>query len=172
MMKVSLLARIDLALRRLMPLLMTLGLVILSQVPMQLPAATPIAPALALVSIYFWALHQPDLIPAPAVFAIGLFQDALSGLPIGLNAFIFLAIYGLVVSQRRYFFGKSFGVLWWGFATVAAVVGAMQWAAMSILSAQVLPVLAVAVEQLTAAALYPVVAYVFVLTHRSILREA
>ncbi len=124
------------------------------------------------MSIYFWALHQPDLIPAPAVFAIGLFQDALSGLPIGLNAFIFLAIYGLVVSQRRYFFGKSFGVLWWGFATVAAVVGAMQWAAMSILSAQVLPVLAVAVEQLTAAALYPVVAYVFVLTHRSILREA
>lgn len=172
MMKTSLWMRIDLAVRRLTPLLITLGLVVLSQVPMQLPAATPIAPALALIAVYFWALHQPDLIPAPAVFAIGLFQDILSGLPIGLNAFTLLVIYGLVVSQRRYFFGKSFIVLWWGFATVAVVVGTLEWVAMSVLSAQFLPVLPVAVEQLTAAALYPVVAYIFVLTHRSILREA
>lgn len=172
MMKTSAWVRIDLALRRLTPLLITLGLVVVSQVPMQLPAAMPIAPAFALISVYFWALHHPDLIPAPAVFVIGLFQDILSGLPIGLHAFILLVVYGLVVSQRRYFFGKSFGVLWWGFATVAVVVGAMEWAAMSLLSVQFLPVLPVAVEQLTAAALYPVVAYVFVLTHRSILREA
>jgi rod shape-determining protein MreD len=172
MMKIGVWTRIDLAVRRLTPLLITVGLVILSQVPMHLPAPAPIAPALALISVYFWALHQPDLIPAPAVFAIGLFQDILSGLPVGFNAFILLVIYGLVVSQRRYFFGKSFGVLWWGFATVAVVVGAMEWMAMSLLSAQFLSIVPVVVEQLTAAALYPVVAYVFVLTHRSILREA
>ena len=94
------------------------------------------------------------------------------GLPIGLNAFILLVLYGIVVSQRRYFFGKSFGVLWWGFATVAVVIGALEWAMMSILSATVLSVMPIVVEQLTTAALYPVVAYVFVLTHRSILREA
>jgi rod shape-determining protein MreD len=172
MMKVGIWLRIDQALRRLTPLLLTLGLVILSQVPMQLPAATPIAPAFALIAVYFWGLHQPDLIPAPAVFAIGLFQDILGGLPIGLNAFIFLVLYGLVVSQRRYFFGKSFGVLWWGFATVAVVIGALEWVVMSALSTTFLSVTPIAVEKLTTAALYPVVAYVFVLTHRSILREA
>jgi rod shape-determining protein MreD len=172
MMKTSVWMRIDLAVRRLTPLLMTLGLVVLSQVPMQLPGAMPISPAFALISVYFWGLHQPDLVPAPAVFAIGVFQDILAGLPIGLSAFVLLVIYGLVVSQRRYFFGKSFGVLWWGFATVVVVVGAMQWAAMSVLSAQFLPVMPIIVEQITTAALYPVVAYVFVLTHRSILREA
>jgi hypothetical protein len=48
----------------------------------------------------------------------------------------------------------------------------MQWVAMSVLSAQFLPVMPIAVEQVTTAALYPIVAYVFVLTHRSILREA
>ena len=88
-----------------------------------------------------------------------------------MNAFVLLALYGLVVSQRRYFFGKSFGVLWWGFATAAIVIGALEWALMSILSGQFLAVTPVAVEQLTAAALYPVIAYIFVLTHRSILRE-
>lgn len=170
-MKSSLWLRLDLAVRRLAPLLLTLVLVILSQVPMQLPAAMPIAPAFAVISVYFWGLHQPDVMPAPVVFAVGLFQDILSGLPIGLNAFLLLVLYGLVVSQRRYFFGKSFGVLWWGFAMVAIVTGFLEWAMMSILSAQFLAVTPVAVEQLTTAALYPVVAYIFVLTHRSILRE-
>ena len=82
-----------------------------------------------------------------------------------------LVLYGLVVSQRRYFFGKSFVVLWWGFAMLAIVTGFLEWAMMSILSGRFLAVMPVAVEQLTTAALYPVVAYIFVLTHRSILRE-
>jgi rod shape-determining protein MreD len=167
----SLWLRLDIAARKLAPLLLTLVLVILSQVPMQLPASMPISPAFAVISIYFWGLHQPDVMPAPAVFAVGLFQDILGGLPIGLNAFMLLVLYGLVVSQRRYFFGKSFGVLWWGFAMLAIVAGFMQWAMMSVFSGRLLAVAPVAVEQLTTAALYPVVAYIFVLTHRSILRE-
>jgi rod shape-determining protein MreD len=171
MMKTALWLRLDIAARRLAPLLLTLVLVVLSQIPMQLPAAMPISPAFAVISIYFWGLHQPDVLPAPAVFAVGLFQDILGGLPIGLNAFMLLVLYGLVVSQRRYFFGKSFIVLWWGFAMVAIVTGFLEWAMMSILSGRILAVLPVAVEQLTTAALYPVVAYIFVLTHRSILRE-
>jgi rod shape-determining protein MreD len=167
----SLWLRLDIAARKLAPLLLTLVLVILSQVPMQLPASMPISPAFAVISIYFWGLHQPDVMPAPAVFAVGLFQDILGGLPIGLNAFMLLVLYGLVVSQRRYFFGKSFGVLWWGFAMLAIVAGFMQWAMMSVFSGRLLAVAPVAVEQFTTAALYPVVAYIFVLTHRSILRE-
>jgi len=171
MMKTDLWLRFDSSARRLAPLMLTLLLVILSQVPMQLPAAMPIAPAFAVISIYFWGLHQPDILPAPVVFAVGLFQDILGGLPIGLNGFLLLVLYGLVVSQRRYFFGKSFGVLWWGFAMVAIVTGVLEWAMMSILSGAFLAIMPVVVEQLTTAALYPVGASVFVLTHRSILRE-
>ena len=171
MIKTGLWLRIDIAARRLAPLVLTLVLVVLSQVPMQLPATMPITPAFAVISIYFWGLHQPDVMPAPAVFAVGLFQDILGGLPIGLNAFLLLVLYGLVVSQRRYFFGKSFGVLWWGFAMLAIVTGVLEWVMMSILSGHFMAVMPVVVEQLTTAALYPVVAYVFVLTHRSILHE-
>ena len=55
--------------------------------------------------------------------------------------------------------------------SITIVTGFLQWAMMSVLSGQVLAVMPVAVEQIATAALYPVVAYVFVLTHRSILRE-
>ena len=51
------------------------------------------------------------------------------------------------------------------------LIGLLQWGLMSLLSGRLLAAMPIVVEQLTAAALYPVVAYVFVLTHRSILRE-
>lgn len=164
--------RLDLLARRLTPFLITITLVIVAQVPMHLPAAISIAPALALIAVYFWALHQPDLIPAPVVFLTGLLQDILTGVPFGLNAFILLIVYGIVVSQRRFFFGKSFAVLWWGFATLSLVIGALQWVAMSILMGQLLSIGPLLVEYLATAALYPLVAYILVLTHRNILQEA
>lgn len=157
--------------RRTTPFLITVGLVILSQVPMQLPAAVALTPLLALIAIYFWALHSPDLMPAPAVFVVGMLQDILSGVPMGLNTFILLVVYGLVVSQRRFFFGKSFAVLWWGFATLCVVIAAFQWVLTSILSGAAVPPLAIIADYFTTAAVYPLVAYVFVLTHRNILRE-
>lgn len=157
--------------RRMTPFLITVGLVILSQVPMQLPAAVGLTPLLALISVYFWALHSPELMPAPAVFVVGLLQDILSGFPVGLNTFILLVVYGLVVSQRRFFFGKSFAVLWWGFATLCIVIAAFQWALTSMLSNAAVPALAIIADYFTTAAVYPLVAYVFVLTHRNILRE-
>lgn len=164
--------RLDLMARRLTPFLITITLVIVAQVPMHLPAAISIAPAFALIAVYFWGLHQPDLIPAPVVFLIGLLQDILTGVPFGLNAFILLVVYGIVVSQRRFFFGKSFAVLWWGFATLSLVIGALQWIAMSILMGQFLSIGPLLVEYLATAALYPLVAYILVLTHRNILQEA
>ena len=163
--------QLDQIARRLVPFLMTVALIILAQVPMHLPSAVPIAPGFALIAVYFWALHQPNLIPAPIVFVFGLLQDALTGVPIGLNAFVLLVVYGLVVSQRRYFFGKSFAVLWWGFATLSIVIGLLQWATVSLLTGQVLSAVPLLVEYLTTVALYPVVAYVLVLTHRNILVE-
>ncbi len=162
--------KLDLVARRITPFLITFGLVVLSQVPMHLPAPVPVTPAFAFASIYFWTLHNPDMLPAPAVFAIGLLQDILSGVPIGLNAFTMLVAYGIIVSQRRFFFGRSFLVLWWGFAAMAVFTGLLQWIAISLLAGEFLSIAVIAIEQLTAMALYPVLAYFFVGAHRSILR--
>lgn len=158
--------------RRLTPFLLAIGLVVLSQVPMQLPASVSLTPLLAIIAVYFWGLHNPDLMPAPAVFFIGLLQDILSGVPLGLNTFILLVVYGVVVSQRRFFYGKSFAVLWWGFATLCVFIGLFQWILLSILSGEFVPALATAIEYLASAAVYPLVAYIFVLTHRNLLRES
>jgi len=97
--------RMDLLARQLMPSMLTLVLVIINVVPLHIPGFSRVAPLLPLIAVYHWAAFRPRLLPAYAVFLIGLFQDILTGAPIGVNAFVFLAVYGAVLSQKRFFIG-------------------------------------------------------------------
>ena len=114
-MKPSFWIRLDLLARRLTPFALTLILVMISLVPLPVPGYARVAPLLPLIGIYHWTIFRPELMPAYAVFVIGLLQDALAGMPIGVNAMAFLVVYGVVLSQRRFFVGKSFVILWLGF---------------------------------------------------------
>ena len=67
-------------------------------VPLRLPDVSPVVPALALVAVYYWAVHRPSLMPAWVVFLIGLFQDLLSGGPVGVGILSLLLVFALVES--------------------------------------------------------------------------
>ena len=64
-------------------------------------------PLLAFMPLYFWSLVRPDLMTPFWVFAIGVFQDLLSGGPPGVWAASFLAAYFLVDGQRDMLAGLS-----------------------------------------------------------------
>ena len=70
---------LDIAARKLTPFLFTLALVIINLIPLHLPGYAAISPNMVLMAVYYWALHRPSLMPAIAVFIIGLSQDFLSG---------------------------------------------------------------------------------------------
>ncbi|MEQ8164790.1 MAG: rod shape-determining protein MreD, partial [Alphaproteobacteria bacterium] len=97
--------RLDIASRNLLPMMLTLLLVVLSMVPVPIDGYGPIAPMFALMGVYYWAIHRPDLLPLVAVFTIGLLQDVLGGVALGLNSLIFLLVYWIVLHQRRFFLG-------------------------------------------------------------------
>jgi rod shape-determining protein MreD len=164
--------KLDATARQMTPFLMTVMMVVITQIPLRLPGIAPVTLALALVSVYYWALHQPDLLPAPAVFFIGLLQDMLAGTPLGLGAFSLLLGYGIVVSQRRFFHGKSFLVVWWGFSMTAVAVGLLRWLMVSMLEGEIVLFAPTLAEFALTTTLYPVFGYLFVLIHRSLLREA
>lgn len=153
--------------RSLMPVLISLALILLSVMPTKIPGWSHIAPALVLMSVYYWGIHRPDLLPAAAIFALGLGLDLLGGSPIGVHAFTFLVAYGLVVSQRRFFHAKSFGVVWWGFMLVATGVLTLEWLIMSLLvsGGPIDPRPALFSLMLTAV-IYPAVATIFIAAHR------
>src|SRR3546814_12062803 len=78
-MKATIWNKLDLTARRLTPFLSTVVLVIVGLMPMHIPGYSAVSPSLTLIAVYYWALHRPDLMPAVAVFAVGLLQDVLAG---------------------------------------------------------------------------------------------
>ena len=169
-MKSAVWQNLDIAARKLTPFLITLVLVVVSLIPLRMPGYSMISPALALMAVYYWALHRPELLPGLAVFVIGLLQDVLSGTPLGMSGFTFLAVYGVAVSQRRFFHGKSFLVVWWGFMLVAVGVALLQWGIMSLLMGVVIAIEPAAFEALLTISLYPLLSWIFVQAHRTLPR--
>ena len=106
------------------------------------------------------------MMPFILVFALGLFQDILAGGPPGLNACILLIAFGLVVSQRRFFIGKSFPVIWWGFMLMAAGAGSLSWLLTAILSDTVIAPQPGIFSFLMSIAVYPILTLAFAAIHR------
>src|SRR5271169_3828826 len=89
----------------LLPVLMSLFLVVLVNLPLSVTGGLVPAPLLALAPVYFWSLVRPDLMPPLAALGIGLFEDLLSGGAPGVWAGGFLAAYALADRQRDSFAG-------------------------------------------------------------------
>lgn len=160
-MKPAVWARLDTTARRLTPFALTVLLVLINVLPLQIPGFARIMPLLPLMSIYLWAVHQPNLMPAIAVFIIGMLQDILTGAPLGINIVSFLVVYGLVVRQRRFLIGKSFAVIWVGFSLVAAGAVLIDWALVSIYYSVLAEPEAMAFQYLLSLGTFPALSWLF-----------
>ena len=170
-MKITVWHRLDFFARNLTPILITVIFVLISVTPTRLPGATYIMPALAPMAVYYWSLHRADLLPATAVFAIGLLQDVLSGAPMGLNTVVLLAIFGVCVTQRQFFYGKSFLVVWFGFISINAAALVLSWLLVLAVSESIVNPRPAIFEYLAAVMFYPPVAWLFSQMHRVLPRR-
>ena len=169
-MKPSLWFRLDQWARRLTPFGLTLLLVVINVIPIQIPGFARVVPLLALIAIHHWAIYQPDLMPVYAVFVIGVFQDLLSGVPLGINTLVFLAVYGAVVWQRRFFVGKSFMITWLGFAVVSAAAMMVSWILISALQLTLVNPQALVYQYLLTLGFFPLLAWIFLRWQQAFLK--
>lgn len=157
--------------RQLTPFGLTLILVVLNVVPLHVPGYARIVPVLPLMAIYHWAIYRPRLMPSYAVFAIGLLQDVLTGVPLGVNALVFIGVNGIVLSQRRFFIGKSFAVVWLGFALVAAGAALASWILISIFNLVPIAPDAAFFQYLLTLGCFPFLAWVFLRWQQTFLKQ-
>jgi rod shape-determining protein MreD len=163
--------RLDLLARQLTPFALALGLAVLGQVPTRIPGLSNVAPMLALMAVFHWTVFRPSLMPALAVFAVGVMQDLLSAMPIGINAVVFLTVYGVVLNQRRFFVGKTFPILWLGFIIVAAGAAAETWVLVSLWHMTLADPRALAHQYLLTVGIFPAVAWLFLRWQRILLPD-
>jgi rod shape-determining protein MreD len=149
---------------KLVPVTLTVLFAIFSVVPLQIPGYAAVTPSFVLISIFHWTIYRPEHMPYLAVFLIGLFVDLLTSAPgsvVGLSSLIFLMVRSVVLDQRRFFAGKSFPVLWWGFAVAAIAVDSAYWAGDSAVSASVLEARGFAFQAVLTIAFFPILTLLF-----------
>jgi rod shape-determining protein MreD len=160
--------RLDIAARRCCPVASTLVLMLLSNTPFGIPDQAVLLPAVTVTSVFFWSLFRPASMPPPAVFVLGLLLDLLAWLPLGDSVVVLLAVHGLCVRWRRILAKQSFLLIWLAFLVFAAAAGGLMWALAAVVSFRWLPPGPAVFQAVLTAALYPAVAILFTLAHRSI----
>jgi rod shape-determining protein MreD len=154
------------------PPVLTLALVLLGLVPTGLPYVDPVTPAFAVIAVYYWSIYRPEHLPAGVVFVLGLVQDALGGTPLGMSSLVLLAVFGLGVSQRRVFIGKSVLVEWWGFLLVGSAAVAASWVLANLFYETIIDPRPAITQAVITIAAYPCVAWLFVRAQRGLMKPA
>ena len=168
-MAVGIWQRLDQAGRNTVPFAVTIGSMLVAMAPMQMPGYASVAPPLTLMSVFYWAIHRPDLLRPLVVFMIGVVQDLLGGGPVGLTPLIFMIAYWVVLTQRRFFLGTSFLLLWLGFALVMGGAALVQWLVFSLVHTDLMDFRPPLFQALLAIAVFPVPAWILMRLHRAFL---
>ena len=153
--------RADQWLRGLIPVTVTVVLVFAGSLPWRLPAFVEVTPAFAVMAVFYWTIYRPKFLPYAATFAIGVFQDLLAGTPLGMTALVLLTVQGVVASQRTFFRGKPFLVVWWGFSMVMPAAGLLGWIIGSACFGTFVPLLPIIVQIVITTLIFPLFAMFF-----------
>ena len=117
-----------------LPVLTTFLASLFSVISLPMSGYVSVAPSLTLMAIYCWTVWRPHSLPYAAVFLIGMLEDLLRGLPLGLTALLFLILQAVLRAQQRHIHGRTFDVFWIAFAGAAALHTILQWLAAVALS--------------------------------------
>lgn len=143
------------------PASLTLLLVFGSHFPKHLNLFSDYVPLFAVISIYYWVLFKPPLMPFWFLFGLGLLQDALSSTPLGTSSLVFMLFRIIVLSQRRIFSRERFWAVWFGFMLLSLLAFFGYWTILSIAAKQMVPVVAGVVQWLATVAFYPLIHILF-----------
>lgn len=157
---------IDSGLRFAVPYSVMMGLFILNISFLSFPLALSLEPPFILMAIYYWSIYRPTLIPAWLVFLAGILFDFISGLPVGLHGFIFVAARWLVTDQRLLLYSQSFITVWIGFIVMNFIAVSTQWILFGLVNFGWPPIEPAALMFVSGVFLFPIISLVLHLTHR------
>jgi len=157
--------------RHMLPLETALAFLLFGVLVWPIPYIGSVSPMLVLVAVYYWAIYRPDLFRPVLVFLLGLLNDIVNFLPIGMSAVVFLGVYQLVFSYRRYFVGQIFSILWFGFGLISFLAIAANWICISLYNGAPLAVVPVLVQYVLTVVLFPIPARILIRLQRNFLTQ-
>lgn len=157
--------------QRLLPLLTSMLLLLISYIPLDLPLSNNMRPAVGMICVYFWLLHRPDVFNLLSVYVLGLTEDIITSAPFGSNIFALLVMYVLVTNLSKYFNAKPFVIIWYGFGLLSLVTFLSRWLVVSVYYSSFLPLSIVMFSFLITAASYPVLSLINVFVQSKLMTD-
>jgi rod shape-determining protein MreD len=154
---------------RVLPLATTAAAALLSIEPTYIPGYATLTPAFALMSVYHWTIYRPDLLPAPAVFLVGIVLDLLSGGPIGVTALLLLLARAIVRHYRQWFIDRAFPFVWAGFTLLAAAAMLGMWSVQSLLELRAVEIRGSIFQTVLTVSLFPIASFLLGRTQRALM---
>lgn len=139
------------------PLLISLGMLLFSFIPLGSGLSGNARPDINLICIFFWLIYRPDLFNLFSIFVLATVTDIFAVGPLGLNLWAELLLYLLVTNTVKYLNGKPFVLLWLVFAVFLSVPLLGKWLAASIFYGQFLSLKMLVFTYFTTLLLYPLV---------------
>ncbi len=154
----------------LFPVLVSLIAVLSTSLPWGAPLSVSTAlPLLALGVVFYWGIHRPRQLPAPAVFLFGLLTDLATDGPLGFWALNYLAGYAVAVYGPLWNGGRRAGaagiVL---FAVAVLVVTGLNWSLTSLFFLKPMPLRPLMIGAAVALFAYPVIGFVLAPIERAV----
>lgn len=163
--------RLDLGARSALPFTTTLLCLFLGVIPWPLPFIGAVTPPLILIALYYWTVHRPDLFRPSMVFALGLLNDIINYMPIGISAILYLCVYQIILTQRRYFTRQSFFTLWMGFVIIVFITQILGWTMTSFYLSHWTPLFPIFMQTLLLCILFPLPCWAFISIQRTMLAQ-
>tara|TARA_B100000242_G_scaffold287375_4_gene254128 strand:- start:1781 stop:2284 length:504 start_codon:yes stop_codon:yes gene_type:complete len=139
---------------------------LLDLVSFNVPFFHEIRPSLTLMLLFYWGIYRPSMTPTWLAFVLGLFIDLVSGVPLGLNALLFVAVAYVIQSQRKIFMGQPFLSVYFGFALVSFGVKTLQWMIFCLVGMKWVAIDTVMGAVLLGVAFFPVAFLLMNVTHK------
>lgn len=112
------------------------------------------------------------MMPPWLAFILGLLIDIVSGLPLGLNALLYVIIARIIQNQRKIFMGQLFLSVYVGYALVSAGVAALEWAIFCLVGFEIVSFKPVMGSILLGFAFFPVAFLLMNVTHKILPHDA
>jgi len=141
---------------------------ILTVIQFPIPLLGMMRPDLLLALVYFWGVYRPDFLSVPVIFFVSLFVDILVSPFIGFGVILYILVFIIVRSQRRFLMGQGFAVQWLCFSVVAFLKVVCEWLALSLLTTHLFPVFHSLILLIFTIILYPILAIGLLRVHKRI----
>ena len=157
--------------QRLLPIITSVVLMLLSYLPVNFSILTIVRPDLALACVYFWMLHRPDLFGLTSIVVLGIVDGAVSSAVPGAGLLLYLTMYVLVYNTQKFFNAKPFVMVWYGYMALCLAALLIKWLVVSVYYAKFLPISMLVFGYLIGVALYPVISLILAFVQNKFIQD-